>query len=102
MITAVCLECGALFQAQRSTAKYCSAACKLRYNRNRGAALVPDAPPVIRAREVGADEVGRAIANARTCSHAFAQLSEAAPHQLRAGCARVSETIENALENEGW
>ena len=101
MHSAVCIECGAIFDAQRNTAKYCSNACKLRHRRNRGVPLVPEDAPRI---EAGADEVdvARAIAAARGVAGGFAQLSVHGPYQLRAGCVRVGEAISGALDAEGW
>ena len=35
VISVTCLECGKEFTAQRKTARFCSAACRVKYNRKR-------------------------------------------------------------------
>lgn len=95
----VCEECGRAFEAQRSTAKFCSQRCRLRAHRQ-GQPLVPDAPPPPSSASV--DDVAAVLSDARRASNTFAQLAATAPRCLRAGCARISEAITRAIENEGW
>lgn len=103
MIDAVCIECGAVFQAKTRRAKYCSEACKSRRKRERvGGPIMPEAAPRIAQGATTEDDVARAIVAARTNADAFAKLGGTAPWQLRPGCARIAVRIEDALESEGW
>lgn len=102
MHTVICVICGGVFTAQRSTARYCSGRCRNIAWRNRKLAPVfPDSPPRIEA-AAKKNDVGAMVSEARAVSNGFAQLASTAPHQLRAGCERVGVAIHDALEVEGW
>ncbi|HQV53968.1 MAG TPA: recombinase RecA [Chitinophagaceae bacterium] len=57
MITVNCLECGKSFEAQRSSAKFCSANCRVKFN-NKEPIIVPEIPVIIPKTELVVDEVG--------------------------------------------
>ena len=47
MVKLTCRACGAGFEAQRSTARYCSAACRMRVHRAGGNVPAPPVVPVV-------------------------------------------------------
>lgn len=95
-----CAWCGEPFEAQRSTAKYCSSSCRGNGNRHPDQTL--DADPGLNVGESDLKRVSFAIGEARRLASTLGALSVTAPLQLRAGCARISRAIAEAIEKEGW
>lgn len=63
--------------------------------------VVPAMPPKV-PRAATVEDVADAIACAHIACNALARLSNCAPYQLRAGCRRISESIERAIASENW
>lgn len=57
MITLNCLECGKSFEAQRSSAKFCSPNCRVKFN-NKEPIVVPEIPVIIPKTQMVVDSVG--------------------------------------------
>ena len=95
-----CEECGKLFEAKRSTARFCSSNCRLKAHRA-GHPLIPDLPQQPE-RSASFDDVANAVSDARRVSNTFSQLAFTAPRKLQPGCGRISEAITKAIENEEW
>lgn len=102
MVEKVCESCGRVFEARRSTARFCSVNCRVRANR--AASSHPIAPVMEPAQipKSNFDDVAAAIDSARAVSNRLAQLSTSAPEPLRPGCARISHAITKAIEDEEW
>ena len=84
--TAVCAVCGREFTTTMSNSRYCSSTCRVRAHRRRarGAAVLPDAAPVIAPPPPDlVDAVGYA-------------------HRASNDLARIAAAIADALGREGW
>lgn len=102
MVAKVCETCGQVFEARRSTAKYCSDKCRLRAFKGKSRQpIVPNAQPAPFLSS-SFDDVAAALDSARAVSNKFAQLSTSAPRPLRPGCARISQAITRAIKDEEW
>lgn len=100
MIEAVCVVCGRRFAAERSTAQYCSNACKMRKRNHKEYVPVYSAPP--EPPEAPPADVQAAVVAAHRVANDMGRLSERAPWQLRAACGRISAAIQAALDAEGF
>lgn len=93
-----CEICGREFAAKRSTAKYCSEACKKRHQRGTAVRpLAPIAPTFSMPREAVLEAV-------RNAHQAASDLSRASMHTSSPLCrslARVAAELEEALRREG-
>ena len=100
MAEKTCEQCGRVFEAKRSTARFCSSSCRIKAHR----AKVPIMPAVVPAPFPMAsfNEVAEAVGKAREVSNEFAQLSVSAPQPLRPGCRRIGEAITRAIDDEEW
>lgn len=57
MITVNCLECGKTFEAQRSSAKFCSPNCRVKFN-NKENVVIPEIPTIIPKTKMVVTKVG--------------------------------------------
>ena len=102
MTAKVCATCGQVFEAKRSTAKYCSDRCRKKaYKASMRQPVVPAGKPAP-IPSATFDDVAAALDGARSLSNRFAQLSTSAPRPLRPGCARISQAITRAIKDEEW
>lgn len=100
--TTICAECATVFEAQRRDARFCSQACKKRaQRRGKRVPVYPAEPPRI-PKQATEEDVLAAIVSARTSANTFSQLGKVAPYELRAGCVRISQKIEQSIKDEGW
>lgn len=93
-----CEICGREFAAKRRTAKYCSEACKKRYQRG---TAVPPLSPTDPTFSMPREAVLKAVQDAHD---AAGDLSRASMHTSSPLChslARVARAIEEALRGEG-
>jgi len=93
-----CVACGKEFRAQRSTAKYCSQACKKRHQR--GFAM-PDMPAPVVAFTMNAGEVAEVVQGAHRATDDLSRASEHTPEPLRGKLRRCAEGFADALGREG-
>ena len=93
-----CQSCGAPFEA-RSTAKYCSNACRQRAYRERGcSAPMRVAPPRAVIGKIDAEE---AVCRAHQAAADLSRASAQAPAPLCLSLDRAARAIEAALRGEG-
>ncbi|MBQ9041575.1 MAG: hypothetical protein IJ111_02040 [Eggerthellaceae bacterium] len=96
----VCSVCGCVFEAKRSTAKYCSNRCRQRAF-NYGKPVVPDGPPSLGG-PATFDECVDALNEAIAVANRFGQLANTAPRKLRPGFLRISDGLVYLIKKEGW
>lgn len=96
----VCACCGRAFEAQRSTARFCSHKCRQRYW-SIGRAVTNGAPPEVFVPE-SFDDVAEALDEARRVSNTLARLAVTGPRQLRPGCQRIADGIAALIKKEDW
>lgn len=97
----VCQMCGQEFVARRSTAKWCSDLCKMRWHRGSVAlpgAFVRPTPPAIC---LTGDEVAQIVCAAHTAAQDLSRASMLTRPPLSAKLGAVSAKIEAALRGEG-
>lgn len=103
-ITKRCGACGAEFEAQRSSAKFCSTRCRKRAHdarhRRPYEPVLPPKPPDVSVAAAPV-ECEAALQTAHRLANDFGRLSRTAPYQLQAKFARISAAIAAALEEEG-
>lgn len=99
-VSKACEECGKLFEATRSTARFCSERCKKRAQRKKQP--IPPAAEPSPALPATFEDVAAALNQARALSNTFARLSATAPRQLRSGCERIGQAITRAINDEEW
>ena len=100
-----CAYCGREFDAQRSTAQYCSGRCRQAAMRDRHTHEVrgyAELPRIDNPDEVRCEELAYIVGDVKQAAYALIGCSKRAPYQLRAGCERVGTAILEALEVEGW
>lgn len=94
-----CVICGAEFQAQRSTAKYCSNACRLRAQRGfTYEGPIPKPRPDVSMSEA---EIAGTILSAKNVAADLSRASLMTPYPICAALRRVSQRLYDALEREG-
>ena len=100
-----CDVCGRAYTPQRSSSKYCSAACRQKAQRirNRPQYVPVWSAPVERAEPAKVPrDAEAAVLAAHRAANDLGRLSRSGPHQLRAAFARISEAIQSALDAEGF
>ena len=94
-----CEICGREFQAQRSTARFCSATCRKR--NERGYSYHGELQPPAANAAMSDDEVREAIQRAHIAASDLSRASMLTPSPLCLKLGRISRKIENALRGEG-
>lgn len=105
-----CPVCGRSFVAKRSTAVYCSSACRAASHRRRNleddlgyiVQAVRMAPPrPVEPRPATVDNVADAVMQARAASTALRRYALSGQPSVRALCMRVAQGIDDALREAG-
>lgn len=94
-----CEICGREFVAKRSTAKYCSPACRKR--KERGYAYVGEIQPPVPSASMPKEEVAAVIQGAHNIASDLSRASMLTPAPLCLSLKRVARRIEEALRGEG-
>lgn len=94
-----CEICGREFVAKRSTAKYCSDACRKR--KERGYAYIGELKPPIPSASMPKEEVSSVIQSAHNVASDLSRASMLTPAPLCLSLKRVAKRIEDALRGEG-
>ena len=95
-----CEICGKEFTARRSTAKYCSNACRHRAQRAFDIGKINAEPPEVRL-ALTADEIAGVIQQAHRATDDMSRASEHAPGVIGGKLRRCSEAFADALGAEG-
>ncbi len=97
---AVCQFCGREFTAKRSTAKFCSPACRLKAHR--GGYYVGEYPPPPSANlTLTKEEVLEVVDRAHVCAEDMSRAAIAMPAPLCHQLGRCAKAFEGALRREG-
>ena len=99
-VTRRCVVCHEEFEAQRTSALYCSNKCKQKKKRGVYEPLLPDCPPdvSVMAPPVHCEAM---VQEAHRLANDFNALARTAPYQLQPKFARLATALQEALESEG-
>lgn len=94
-----CEVCGAEFQAQRSTAKYCSNRCRIMAKR--GIEYHGELKPASACISMTDDEVSEVVQRAHVAASDLSRASMLTPSPLCMKLSRAAKKMETALRGEG-
>lgn len=99
-----CAWCGSVFDAERSTARFCGGTCRQSWNRAKkgGMRLAPMVePPEPPRRTITDNEIAAAVTQARGSAAALDAASARGPKDKRDLCAKLAAGITSLLGEVG-